>query len=99
MAEDTMETSRADLGQTRQGEHRSVLSLRKSEDGLRIVGEAPPVHLLASSFVEREVMDGNVEVVVTLKTVDGPVYYRLVGYELDDRGQPNRSSWIMERVD
>lgn len=85
--------------QVRQGEHRSVLSLRKTEEGLVIVGEAPAVHLLASSFVEREAAEGTIDVLIVLKAVDGDVTYKLVGYELDEQGNPNRSSWIVERVD
>jgi hypothetical protein len=88
----------ADTNVIRQGSHRSVLSLRKGEGGLRIVGEAPDVHLLASSFIERELAEGNVEVHVTIKHEEGELVYKLVDYQRDDEGVPNRSEWIVERV-
>jgi hypothetical protein len=90
-----------DISQIQQGEHRSVLSLRKTEEGLRVDGEAPDVHLLAMSFIERNIADGSVDVLIRLKTVEGDadVVYRLAAFELDDAGNPNRSSWIVEKVE
>jgi hypothetical protein len=78
----------------RQGEHHSVLSLRRTSEGLVLEGEAPDVHLLASSFVERGVSAGEVELLVRVAGLE----YKVVGYELDDDGNPNRTSWIVERV-
>lgn len=83
-----------DLAQIKQGEHRSVLSLRKTSEGLVVQGEAPDVHLLATSFVVRGVREGDVEVLVNFAGLS----YRVVGYELDDNGNPITDSWIVERV-
>lgn len=84
----------SDLSTIRQGEHRSVLSLKRTEEGLVLDGEAPDVHLLASSFVERGVTEGDVQVLVSFAGVT----YALRGYEVDANGNPNRTSWIVERV-
>lgn len=78
----------------RQGEHRSVLSLRRTEEGLRIQGDPPAVHLLATSFIDRGVQEGDVEVLVRFAGVT----YALRGYEQDENGAPNKTSWVVELV-
>ncbi len=84
-----------DITQVKQGQHRSVLSLRRTNEGLRIVGEAPTVHLLATSFIDRGIAAGDVEVLVRLAGVT----YALRGYEQDDNGKPINTSWVVELVE
>lgn len=79
----------------RQGEHRSVLTLSRTEEGLVIQGEPPAVHLLATSFVDRGIAEGDVEVLVKFAGVT----YAVRGYERNEDGTPNNTSWVVELVE
>jgi hypothetical protein len=83
------------VGDVKQGQHRSSLSLRRTSEGLRIVGEAPSVHLLTTSFINRGIAEGDVEVLVRFAGLT----YALRGYEQDENGKPISTSWVVELVE
>jgi hypothetical protein len=81
-------------------EIKSVLLLRRNAAGeVRIQGEPPERHVFPAGFVDRELVDGAVDVEVTVKTTAGPVRYRMTGFERLDDGRPNLSGWICERIE
>ena len=72
-----------------------ALVLRRTVDGLRVVGEPPAEHVLTGAFLARELAAGTVTVTVELATTSGPVVYQVTGPELND-GDPDRpdlSAW------
>lgn len=78
---------------------KSVLVLRRNAAGeVRIQGAPPDRHVFPASFVERE-LGAAVDVEVTVQTTDGPVRFRMTGFERLDDGRPNITGWICERVE
>lgn len=73
------------------------LTIRLTTDGPRIQGDLPENHTFAASWVDRNVGDF-VEVNVVINTTDGPVVYKLAGFEKDGE-KPNYTAWQCELVD
>lgn len=67
--------------------------LRRSEHGLRIVGDVPDDHYFSAQWIADRLADGEAEVTFTLKPAEGdPVTWTLAGLEGED-GDPNMVSW------
>ncbi len=78
-----------------------ALVLRRTADGLRVVGEAPEDHVVTSALVARERALGVASVRLELETTEGPLVYDLTGPELvdDDPEHPNFSAWRARLVE
>jgi hypothetical protein len=66
------------------------MQLRKTEEGTRIVGEAPEEQSFTPRFLERELATGFVEIDIKLKPHKGKaVVYRVTGYGPLDKDNPD----------
>ncbi len=73
------------------------LRLRRLRDGaLRVDSEIPPEHYFSADFIANGIASGEIEVDLRLKTVDGPIEWRLAGLENED-GQRAIGSWHVTR--
>jgi hypothetical protein len=76
-----------------------ALILRKTEDGVRVDGDAPEEHVFSARHIERELAEGLIEVFVHLNTTDGPHIYKLQGFEPNPENEDgevtaNLSAWV-----
>lgn len=81
-----------------------ALIIRKTEEGTRIEGDPPDEHVFSARHIDREIQSGLIEVLVGIKTDDGPHYYRIQGFEPivnEETGEttPNLSAWVGTRVE
>lgn len=78
------------------------LTIRKTDRGVRIQGDLPSPHTFPTSFLDREFEAGSgvVDITITLNTDDGPVTYRMTGFERQDEDptKPNVTGLVCELV-
>ena len=81
-----------------------VLELRRTSEGVRIVGDVPEDHVLTSRFIAREIESGFAEVTITLHPYDSdPIEYKMVGFDAlvpedEDDERVSYTSWKVERT-
>lgn len=87
---------------------KSILVRKIDREGnLRIVGDAPDLHIIATSMVESDLERGCIEVTVRMKTApDEPdLVYELIGFEPNEPTpenpdpRANLSAWVCRRVE
>lgn len=77
-----------------------ALIIRKRANGeVHLEGDPPDEHVFSARHIERELQTGLIEVLIGIRTDDGPHYYRLQGFEPtvnEETGETtgNLSGWV-----